>query len=193
MCLVAGADGACNCGTSDGNPPKEVRVFVEAGTKPIYLMKADLNADALEDYLLITEDLAPFFDEDGGEHFPRHLSLLVRNGEDELVNKASNSEVVLDAQSGGMLGDPFQGIQVEDSTFTVILYGGSARRWSYRYQFEYSAEQEDWLLARVDTDSYHVNESSQDSKTFTAPEDFSPISFADFSPDKWKAQLEDAP
>lgn len=52
---------------------------------------------------------------------------------------------VMASESGGTLGDPFEGISIHHGTLVINHFGGSSDRWSYTHEFAYSEEHE-WRL-----------------------------------------------
>ncbi len=66
---------------------------------------------------------------------------------------ASNSELVLCRNCGGVFGDPYAGITLKDTILTIDNYGGSAWRWSQRHIFRY--QQNEWQLIGATYDAYY--------------------------------------
>lgn len=51
---------------------------------------------------------------------------------------------VLPSEHGGTMGDPFDGIAVENGAITINHFGGSRHRWYYIHRYRY--QQGDWYL-----------------------------------------------
>jgi len=99
--------------------PQEVRPFIEKAARPICLAKADLDGDGRQDFMLVLErGKARMSDPDIKER-QRPLLILVRqqDGSLRLVNR--NEDVVSCSTCGGVMGDPFTGIEAGLKTFTV--------------------------------------------------------------------------
>ena len=168
--------------------PRELRPFVEPGTKPIWLATADLDRDGDEDALLVLERLAQT-SEDGLEERQRPLLILARQADGNWRVAKRNDRLVMCSDCGGVMGDPFQGVEAGPGTFTVSHYGGSAWRWTEDYRFNWSRRDRAWQLVRVEETSFHTMEPDKvETHVATPPKDFGKIDFADFDPGNWKGQ-----
>lgn len=116
--------------------PAEVRSFVPVGSDPIALETADLNGNGRQDYVLVTEERAP--QEEGESAGNRTLCILLRGQDGRLTLAKSNAHAIYTADMGGMMGDPFVGVNVSTRSFEIEHSGGSAWRWSMTYRFNYS-------------------------------------------------------
>ena len=76
--------------------------------------------------------------------------ILVRDSSGGLSLAARNDLVVLCKNCGGAFGEPFEGVVIKGSRFTVMNYGGSADRWSYSYTFDFSRRDRTWQVVRVE-------------------------------------------
>ncbi|MGZ8937421.1 MAG: hypothetical protein ACXW02_08070 [Halobacteriota archaeon] len=118
--------------------PHEVKPFVETGTSPISIAGADLNGDGLQDFVLVLERQKANDSDPDIEVGQRPLLILVRRPDGGLKEVNRNDKIVYCSTCGGMMGDPFQGVEVGPKTFSVSHYGGSGWRWSVDYKFNYS-------------------------------------------------------
>ena len=168
------------------NVPDDVKPFVEKGKAAIALETGDLNADGRKDLILVTsepvaEDAA--WEEGAGE---RSVLILVREAGGALRLAARNDIVVYCRNCGGVFGDPFAGVEIRGTRFTINNYGGSNSRWSYSYTFDYSRRDGTWQLVRVVDESFHtLDPKSMRRRTYTPPKNFGLINFADFDPDSY--------
>ena len=170
--------------------PSEVRPFVAKGTRPLSLASADLNGDGLQDFVLVLERQKAKPSEPDIEDRQRPLLILVRQPGGALKEAKRNVRIIYCSTCGGMMGDPFQGVQVGPKTFTVSHYGGSAWRWSVNYKFNYSRRDNSWQLVLVEESSFHVSEAEDKVKTavYAPPKHYGKIDIADFDPENWKGQ-----
>ena len=168
--------------------PAELRPFVAAGTKAIWYSKADLDRDGKDDYLFVLQkDPKPGAEEYEIEETQRPLLVLLRGADGKLRETARNERVVLCSNCGGVMGDPFVGIEAGPGTFTVMHYGGSSWRWSSNVRFNYSRKDRAWQLVRVETSSFHASDPEKEKvEVATPPKDFGKIDFKDFDPEKWQ-------
>lgn len=66
---------------------------------------------------------------------------------------------VLSSESGGLLGDPFESIEITGGNLLISHYGGSSDRWSYLHEFHYSDQ--NWFLVGATLISYRSCEYSE--------------------------------
>ena len=171
--------------------PDEVKPFVEKGTIPIALETGDLNADGRKDLILVLSEIVPegpgAYEEGEGE---RSVLILVRDGGGALTLAGRNDLVALCKNCGGAFGDPFEGVVIKGTQFTVMNYGGSADRWSYSYTFAYSRRDRNWQIVRVEESNFNSLDPKRTMKTriYTPPKNFGLITFADFDPDNFKGK-----
>ena len=163
--------------------PAEVTPFVESGTKAIALEKADLNGDGRVDFILVLEKESPAKDQDEFPVDQRPLLILLRGADGKLTLAKRNDQIIMCSLCGGAFGDPFASVIAKRNSFSVEHYGGSAWRWQYSYQFNYSRIDKTWQLVRVQELSFHAFEPNK-SKTriYTPPRHFGKIDIADFDP-----------
>ena len=165
----------------------EVKPFVAKGKVAIALEAGDLNADGRKDLILVTSEPIPegaAWEEGAGE---RSVLILVREAGGSLRLAARNDNVVLCRNCGGVFGDPFAGVEVRGTRFTINNYGGSNDRWSYSYTFDYSRRDGTWQLVRVVNESFHALDPKNTTRrrTYTPPKNFGLITFADFDSDNY--------
>ena len=161
--------------------PAELVPFVEKGTRLLDFASADLNGDNLSDYVFILEK--PYSEEEVGQ---RPLKIAVRGSDGKLKIVKTNDKIIECSECGGMMGDPFIGIQAERNTFSMSFYGGGVERWGLEYQFKYSRRDKTWQLTLIETSSFPFdNEAAKKTKQFRPPKDYGKIDIADFDPEKY--------
>lgn len=170
--------------------PDEVKPFIEKGTIPIALETGDLNADGRQDLILVLSEIVPEgagYEEGEGE---RSVLILARDANNALSVAGRNDLVALCKNCGGAFGDPFEGVVIKGTRFTVMNYGGSADRWSYSYTFAYSRRDRNWQIVRVEESNFHTLDPNRTMKTriYTPPKNFGLITFTDFDPDNFKGK-----
>ena len=163
--------------------PDDVKPFIEKGMIPIALETGDLNADGRKDFVLVTSPRVPegsTYDEAGDG--ARQTMILIREASGGLTMAARNDDVVMCKNCGGVFGDPFAGVSIKGTRFTVSNYGGSNDRWAYDYTFDYSRRDKTWQLVRVEETSFHALDPVKTEKKhiYTPPKSFGLINFADF-------------
>ena len=172
------------------NIPDEIKRFVDGKRIPIALETGDLNADGRKDFVLVISDVVPegaAYEEGAGE---RSVLILIRDANGSLNLAGRNDLVAMCKRCGGAFGDPFEGVVIKGTRFTVMNYGGSADRWSYSYTFNFSRRDNDWQLIRVEESNFHTLDPERTMKTrrYTPPKHFGLITFAEFDPEKFKGK-----
>jgi len=168
--------------------PDEVKPFVEAKREAVALESGDLNGDGRKDFVLVLSDVVAEnerYDEGAGS---RSVMILVREPDNSLKLAARNDLVAMCQACGGAFGDPFEGVDIKGTKFTVLNYGGSADRWAYHYTFAYSRRDKTWQAVRVEEQNFHTLDPDRTMKRriYTPPKDFGLITFGDFDPDNFR-------
>ncbi len=167
--------------------PAKVSRFVEKGAMPMALESGDLNKDGFKDYVLVFERLKTEKNTSLFEERSRPLLLLISNEAGELTELKRNELIIYCSECGGMMGDPFDGVEIKGQAFKVTLNGGSRWRWEVNYTFGYSRIDRTWQLVRVkeiQLDTF--DEKSATETVSTPPNHFGKIDISDFDPKKWK-------
>ena len=170
--------------------PDEVKRFVDKERIPVALETGDLNSDGRKDFILVVSEIVPDdapYEEGDGE---RSVIILVRESDNSLTLAARNNLVAMCKRCGGAFGDPFEGVVIQGTKFTVMNYGGSAERWSYSYTFSYSRRDRTWQLVRVEESHFHTLDPERTKKlrVYTPPKHFGLITFAEFDPDSFQGK-----
>ena len=161
--------------------PGEVREFVEKSETAIALESADLNSDGAADYILVTET-AKVEPADENAEDKRTLLILVRDQAGKLKLVKRSREAVYCRSCGGVMGDPFVGVEARRGGFTVNNYGGSNLRWSESYQFNYSHRDRTWQLVRITEVTFNALEPKKVKTKILTPKNFGKIDIKDFDP-----------
>ena len=106
-----------------------------------------------------------------------------RDADGRLQAARRSDKLVPCARCGGLAGDPFGYLRVHPGGFTVLLEGGSRERWSDEFVFDYSAPQQDWLLAKA-VRSVVDTETGQDKRIELRADDFGEVRFEAFDRDR---------
>ena len=185
LALFAAAVAAQN---ADVKIPDEVKPFVEAGTIADALEAGDLNGDGRRDFILVLSKIVKEDDRYEEGAGARSVILLIRDAGGKLQAVGRNEEVAMCKNCGGVFGDPFEGVSVQRTKFTVMNYGGSSDRWAYSYSFAYSRRDQNWQLVKVEESHFKTfdPERSRKTKIYAPPKDFGLITFADFDPANFK-------
>ena len=66
---------------------------------------------------------------------------------------------ILSSESGGLLGDPFESLEIIGGNLVISHFGGSSDRWSYLHEFHYSDQ--NWFLVAATLIAYRLCEYSE--------------------------------
>lgn len=117
-------------GSKQSFVPENWQLFQEAS--------GDLNKDSVNDVAVIIESL----EENTEGVKPRALLILLKNknGEGYILNSRAD-HVILDGQSGGTMGDPFESMEIKKGVLIIKFSGGSREQWSttHRYRLKDNA------------------------------------------------------
>ena len=87
-------------------------------------ISGDLNHDGMADIVVVVEQ------NHGIDTGSRTLYVML-GAEDGSFKVCWQSNNIMVSGEGGVLGDPFSGVYIEDGTLTISHYGGSSHRWGH--------------------------------------------------------------
>lgn len=111
------------------------------------LAKGDLNKDGISDLAMVIEKNAV-----KGEASPRSLLIAFGGKNNTYTLSIIAKNVILQADEGGIWGDPFDSLTIDRGSVLVSDYGGSNWRWYNKYRFRY--QDHDWFLIGSTQGSY---------------------------------------
>lgn len=120
-----------------------IEAFVPVGWRLIKQASGDLNEDGLDDIAGIIEHGEPYNRRAMEEAPQRILFIALREGAGYHLS-IQKENFILEADKGGVWGDPLHSISVNHGSLLVKFYGGSNYRWTYDYRFRY--EDDGWYL-----------------------------------------------
>ena len=140
--------------------PAQALSILDSNLRILDWTQGKLNTDSYPDILLVMEpkNLKNF-----EENIPdsvedkRTLLVLLGNAEGSYVLFLENPRIVLGKGKGGVLGDPYAGIQIKGKDFFIYHHGGSSWRWDQTLVFRWSEEQKTFLLRKDETYSFNVS------------------------------------
>lgn len=160
--------------------PDEVRPFLETGTAAIAFKKADLNGDGTLDYIVV-QDKKSGDEESADDDTTDRPTLIVTRDRAGVLSLAARNDLVVTCRScAAPFSNPFEGIVVGKSGFTIEVTTGSKAHLTYKYTFAYSQRDKTWLLTRVVETDYNIYTDRSTTEIFTTPRSFGKITFADF-------------
>ncbi|PNS07932.1 hypothetical protein Lysil_2108 [Lysobacter silvestris] len=123
----------------------ELNALVPRGYTIVDTQKGDLNGDGIPDVLMLVEDSVNT-SKVAGEGARRKLMILIGDQGGKYVVAATNDHIVPCATCGGIAGDPFAFIRIDDGgVFVIAMGGGSSDKWGDEATFKYSSEKKSWF------------------------------------------------
>lgn len=166
--------------------PAELQPFIAPGYTLLSFVKADLNADGRQDYILamksVEEDTLSFDNPDWDAARP--MLVVIRKADGSLYVAASNTSLLPCRLCGGSMPDPLEAIRADKGNFFVDTYGGSSWRWAETVKFSYNAVKKNWFLSLHVISSFQAADPEHTSTeaTITAAET-GPINFTAYRPE----------
>lgn len=158
--------------------PKSLTQHIPAGYVAMDTLSGDLNRDSYNDFIMVVKKV----DEDTIFSYDpvRPLLLFTGQGDGTLKFKEKNNDAVMCIGCGGVMGDPYMGVVINNGYFSVEHYGGSAWRWTKIYTFKYLREEDTWILHKVGGESFHATEPEKVESHVQTRKDFGKVYFKDF-------------
>ena len=95
--------------------------------------QGDLDGDGQNEIAIVTDTQRQSANDMGNI---RTLEIFkVKNGKRQLWHKSE--QVILPSNAGGMMGDPFESIEIKNGSLFVFQSGGSSWKWGFRDQYRY--------------------------------------------------------
>ena len=149
--------------------PTEAKSFVLKGYQVLDYVTGDINGDKKTDAILVLkqsgEDTATL-----DTAAARPLLLLIRQANGKLKQVARNDKAIMCRQCGGVMGDPYHGIEITATGFVLSFYGGSSWRWATAYWLKYKAAKKNWYLVKESQTSFHAGDPEKTTKELTIEE-----------------------
>ncbi|MGH1335914.1 MAG: hypothetical protein ACRBFS_07280 [Aureispira sp.] len=140
-----------------------VEAFIGAGQTLLREVEGDLNNDGIPDKVIVLENPANKAQPDELSP-PRSLVILQGNPQGQYRLWASSDKVVLCAQCGGIIGDPFRTIQIDQEAIILQQDGGSRERWERNSSIALHPTTEEWIIVKdklTVVDTYDASKNSQ--------------------------------
>ena len=98
----------------------------------------DLDKDGLDEKVIVLDTGLD------GEIGTQRTLLIYKKKQDKWDLWHSSQGPVLDSAHGGMMGDPFVGIEIKRGTIVIDHFGGSNRKWNYTHRYRFKGKE--WNL-----------------------------------------------
>ncbi len=181
---------SCNSQSTDNNrseiesKPNEsqnLMHFIPEGYALLDSVSGNLNLDDITDFILVLkradeEEVSDI----NGDLAKRPLILLLGQGNGRYEKVAESDNTVYCYACGGMMGDPYGGIFIENGGFKVEYSGGSSDRWTRIVTYRYSEEEDYWLLYEDRADSFSSFDPEKGETDIWTVKDFGKVRFEEF-------------
>ncbi|MGC4100682.1 hypothetical protein [Ferruginibacter sp.] len=144
--------------------PAEAKPFVLKGYEMLDYVTGDLNADGKADAILILKVTG---EDTATEDVKRPMFLLIRKPDGKLKLEKRNDSAIMCRSCGGVFGDPYEGLSIENNGFSIDFYGGSNWRWYYHYYFTYKPATKNWMLVKEENGSFQSTDPEKDTEDAT--------------------------
>jgi len=127
---------------------QSISSFFPKSSEVLLSINCDFNYDGIDDIICVTEDTVSL---DRTLFFFKGLDF------NNFKVVARNDTLIMRSYDGGMLGDPFYGMNYSEDTLIILFYGGTSWRWNYEYQYCYDRKNSEWFLFKEIYDLINLN------------------------------------
>lgn len=135
--------------------PKGFHILERVKGQPVKV-EGDLNKDGIEDVAAVIEGTSKV----EGEAPPRALMILLGNKDKSYSLSVIAEKAILLSDEGGVWGDPFENIKIDNGSIVLSFYGGSNDRWYSIYRFRF--QNNGWYLIGATLGSYFTPSTAKD-------------------------------
>lgn len=132
---------------------QKIEDLVPSGWKIIEQTEGYLNKDNLSDKAVVIEKETNNSSAD--EASPRALLIAFKDSDGFYNFFIRSDKAILTADQGGIFGDPFAGLSIENNSLSIEFYGGSNWRWDIVYRFRYQ-DAGLYLIEKTDDNYYNA-------------------------------------
>lgn len=129
----------------------EITDFLPEGWILLDSISGYLNNDEFIDWAIVfeTKNQVSYINRDGFKQLdkPRIFAILFSDEMDSLVLSVQSNTLLLTSTEGGMMGDPYQGIHINNGLICTGFWGGSRIKWHLSHCFKFDANV--WKLVNV--------------------------------------------
>lgn len=99
----------------------------------------DLDGDGVDESIVVWQD----------SDLHRVLQIFKRDSENKWIKWQEFSNVVMNFDDGGVMGDSFEGLEIKNRVITINHSGGGRFEWSYVYKYRLDLKDKIWKLIGV--------------------------------------------
>lgn len=137
------------------------------------VINGDINGDGIDDRIVVLNVSIPF------DTWTRPVLLFTGNEDETYTLKAASMNLVGCSDCGGVSkGDPYDGIDIKDDTFTIYESGGSpGAYWDGHTTFSYNKDKQYWFATEQESGSDTFGKKERSTKTAA---DLGQVPFGDY-------------
>lgn len=129
-----------------------IKSFIPKNYDTLQVAKGDLNGDDKDDLALALYNVIEKTSAPDDDNLPPRILMIFFNTDNGYIKSISSSSALMCKNCGGIFGDPFNGLTIQNKVLSVAHYGGSSDRWSEKDKFRY--QDNNWYLIGKTTYSY---------------------------------------
>ena len=108
----------------------------------------DLDGDGKDERVVVWQD----------SDLHRVLQIFKRDSENKWIKWQEFSNVIMESDDGGAMGDPFEGLEIKNRVITINHSGGGGRfEWSYIHKYRLDLKDKIWKLIGVSVNMLDKN------------------------------------
>lgn len=108
----------------------------------------DLDGDDKDERVVVWQD----------KNSHKVLQIFKKDGENKWSKWQEFSNVIMNSDDGGAVGDPFEGLEIKNRVITINYSGGGGRfEWGYTYKYRLDLKDKIWKLIGVTVDMLDKN------------------------------------
>jgi|SRR5689334_19455277 len=184
LCFVMPRNSFAMDGRDSTILPQQVSKFIPKGYALMDNVRGDLNLDKYTDIVLVLKKLGEDTALDATE-YKRPILLLLGHADKTFTLATRNDSLVYCYQCGGLFGDPYDGVEIKEGSFTVNHFGGSNDRWSNAITFKYSLADKKWYLYKIVDKGWSVFNLKKVETSIRTKKDFGVVLFEKFNSENY--------
>ena len=170
--------------TTNFTQAKSLNEIIPVGFEIRDSVSGNLNDDKYQDMILVLKRIGEDSLSLTSDFAIKREALILYGDEQGYTVIARNMNVVSCCTCGGVLGDPYVGVTIENQTFSVSHYGGGVWRWGRVSTFGKNTTGT-WVLITDENETFNaVNQIETTENTVTTPKEFGIITFQQYDFDK---------
>ena len=149
--------------------------YIPQGYTLLDSKSGDLNQDGYTDYIVICKS-----PNENEEEIQRPLLILHGQANGSLKLFARNDNIVMCAQCGGVMGDPYTGMTLKKNFFSIEHEGGSSDQWTRIITFKYNIDEGRYYINRDAGEVWNTNSKKKKKLETYSKDQWGVVPFEDY-------------